>query len=101
MIEQLKIPAETMKHIDADIQAVEKEMGDDAESIITNERYVHIAEIIKSCYKKKNAGGLTVSDKIDRVVTNRWLGLPIFARGHVPGVLHRHGYRGRVGDRVG
>ena len=79
VIEQLKIPAETMKHIDADIQAVEKEMGDDAESIITNERYIHIAEIIKSCYKKKNAGGLTVSDKIDRVVTNRWLGLPIFA----------------------
>ncbi len=79
VLEQLKIPAETMKHIDADIQAVEKEMGDDAESIITNERYIYIAGIIKSCYRKKNAGGLTVSDKIDRVVTNRWLGLPIFA----------------------
>ena len=79
VIEQLKIPAETMKHIDADIQAVEKEMGDDAESIITNERYIYIAGIIRSCYRKKNAGGLTVSDKIDRVVTNRWLGLPIFA----------------------
>ena len=55
------------------------ELDDDAESIITNERYVYIAEVIKACYKKKNAGKLSVSDKIDRVVTNRWLGLPIFA----------------------
>ena len=79
VIEQLKLPEDTMKHIEADIQAVEKELDDDAESILTGERYVRIAEIIKSCYRKKNVGGLTVSDKIDRVVTNRFLGLPIFA----------------------
>ncbi len=79
ILEQLKIPAETMKHIENDVAAAEKELDDDAESIITNERYVYIAEIIKSCYKKKNAGKLSTSDKIDRVVTNRWLGLPIFA----------------------
>ena len=68
-----------MAHIETDIKAAEKELDDDAESIITNERYVYIAEIIKACYKKKNAGQLSASDKIDRVVTNRWLGLPIFA----------------------
>ena len=68
-----------MAHIEEDIKAAEKELDDDAESIITNERYVYIAEVIKSCYKKKNKGELSVSDKIDRVVTNRWLGLPIFA----------------------
>ena len=68
-----------MQHIEQDIQAAEKELDDDAESIITNERYVYIAEIIKGCYKKKNAGQLSTSDKIDKVVTNRWLGLPIFA----------------------
>ena len=68
-----------MSHIDADIQAAEKELDDDAESIITNERYVYIAELIKSCYKKHNQGQLSASDKIDRIVTNRWLGLPIFA----------------------
>ena len=62
-----------------DVKAAEKELDDDAESIITNERYLYIAEIIKGCYKKKNKGGLTTSDKIDKVVTNRWLGLPIFA----------------------
>ena len=78
-IEALKLPEATMKHIEADIAAVEKEMDDDAEAIITNERYLAIADVIKACYQKKNAGGLTVSDKIDRVVTNRWLGLPIFA----------------------
>ncbi len=68
-----------MKHIESDIKAAEKELDDDAESIITNERYVYIAEVIKSCYKKKNAGQLSTSDKIDKIVTNRWLGLPIFA----------------------
>jgi len=78
-IEQLKLSDATMKHIEQDIAAVEKEMDDDAEAIITNERYLAIADIIKSCYKKKNAGALTVSDRIDQVVTNRWLGLPIFA----------------------
>ncbi len=68
-----------MAHIEKDIQAAEKELDDDSESIITNERYVYIADVMKSCYKKKNAGKLSTSDKIDKVVTNRWLGLPIFA----------------------
>ena len=68
-----------MDHIEADIQAAEKELDDDAESIITNERYLYIASILKGCYKKKKSGGLTISDKIDRVVTNRIAALPIFA----------------------
>ena len=79
VLEKLSIPADVMTHIDADIQAAEKELDDDAESIITNERYVYIAELIKSCYKKHNQGQLSASDKIDKIVTNRWLGLPIFA----------------------
>ena len=79
VLEQLKISPDTMKHIEADIAAAEKELDDDAESIITNERYVYIAQVIKSCYRKHNAGSLSTSDKIDKVVTNRWLGLPIFA----------------------
>ncbi|MBO4484333.1 MAG: ferrous iron transporter B [Lachnospiraceae bacterium] len=79
VLEQLNIPADKLSHIEKDIAAAEKELDDDAESIITNERYIYIAEVIKSCYKKKNAGSLTKSDKIDKVVTNRWLGLPIFA----------------------
>ena len=79
VLSQLSIPADVMAHIEEDIKAAEKELDDDAESIITNERYVYIAEIIKACYKKKNAGQLSASDKIDRIVTNRWLGLPIFA----------------------
>lgn len=79
IIKKLKIEIGTIEHIEEDIKAAEKELDDDAESIITNERYVYIAEIIKTCYSKKNAGKLSYSDKIDRVVTNRWLGLPIFA----------------------
>ena len=79
VLDQLKIDPTTLAHIETDIKAAEKEMDDDAESIITNERYVYIASILKACYKKKDAGKLTTSDKIDRVVTNRWLGLPIFA----------------------
>lgn len=79
IIEKLNIKPDVMRHIEADIRSAENELDDDAESIITNERYVYIAEIIKGCYKKKNAGKLSNSDKIDRVVTNRWLGLPIFA----------------------
>ncbi len=79
VLDQLKIDPAVMAHIEEDIKAAEKELDDDAESIITNERYVYIAEIIKACYKKKNAGQLSASDKIDRIVTNRWLGLPIFA----------------------
>jgi len=79
VLAKLNIPAETLSHIEEDIKAAEKELDDDAESIITNERYVYIAEIIKACYKKKKAGQLSASDKIDKIVTNRWLGLPIFA----------------------
>ena len=79
IIEKLSIKADVMKHIEDDIKAAEAELDDDAESIITNERYIYIAQIIKGCYKKKNAGQLSTSDKIDRIVTNRWLGLPIFA----------------------
>ena len=79
VLAQLNIPATTLHHIESDIKAAETELDDDAESIITNERYVYIAEVIKSCYKKKKAGSLSTSDKIDKVVTNRWLGLPIFA----------------------
>lgn len=79
VLEFLKLDREKLKHIEEDIAAAEKELDDDAESIITNERYVYIASVIKGCYKKKNAGGLSVSDKIDKVVTNRFLALPIFA----------------------
>ena len=79
VLEKLNISAETMTHIENDIKTAESEMDDDAESIITNERYLYISSILKACYKKKSAGKLTSSDKIDKVVTNRWLGLPIFA----------------------
>ena len=79
VLESLNIPEDVKAHIEQDIEAAEKELDDDAESIITNERYVYIAEVIKACYNKKNAGQLTTSDKIDKIVTNRWLGLPIFA----------------------
>ncbi len=76
--EALHLSEETKAHIEADIAAAEKEMDDDSESIITNERYLYIAGIIKECLKKKKTG-MTVSDKIDKVVTNRILALPIFA----------------------
>lgn len=79
VLEQLKLKNEVLAHIEADIKAAEEELSDDAESIITNERYVYIASIIKSCYKKKDKGKLSTSDKIDRIVTNRWAALPIFA----------------------
>ena len=79
VIEQLKIADKIATHIEDDIKSCEKEMDDDSESIITNERYVYISSIIKDCCVKKNKGGMTVSDKIDRIVTNRWLALPIFA----------------------
>jgi len=79
VLEKMQIPADVQKHIEADIAAAEKELDDDAESIITNERYVYIASIIKGAYKKAQEKALTVSDKIDKIVTNRWLGLPIFA----------------------
>ena len=79
VMEQLKLDETLKAHIETDIAAAETELDDDAESIITNERYVYISSIIQSCYKKKSAGKLSGSDKIDRVVTNRFLGLPIFA----------------------
>ncbi|MBQ6181697.1 MAG: ferrous iron transporter B [Ruminococcus sp.] len=79
VLEKLKIQENIQKHIESDIKAAEEELDDDAESIITNERYNYIADVIKACYKKKNAGSLNTSDKIDKIVTNRWLGLPIFA----------------------
>ena len=79
VLAKLSIPTETMNHIEEDIKAAETELDDDAESIITNERYIYIAQLIKGCYKKKSSEKLSASDKIDKVVTNRWLGLPIFA----------------------
>ena len=78
VLAQLKIPADVMSHVEADIKAAEQELDDDAEAIITNERYVYIASILKGCYKKKDAGKMSTSDKIDRIVTNRILALPIF-----------------------
>ena len=79
VLEKLHIADDVKAHVEEDITAAEKELDDDAESIITNERYIYIAQLIKGCYKKKNKGGLSTSDKIDKIVTNRWLGLPIFA----------------------
>ena len=79
VLEQLNLSESVKAHIEEDIKAAEKELDDDAESIITNERYVYIASIIKGVLKKKSKSNLTKSDKIDKIVTNRWLGLPIFA----------------------
>ena len=79
VIAQLQLDPAVMRHIEQDIRAAERELDDDAESIITNERYLCVDAIIRQCYKRKNAGAMTVSDKIDRVVTNRFLALPIFA----------------------
>ena len=79
VLEQLNLSESVLSHIETDIKAAEEEMEDDAESIITNERYLYIGSIIKVCLKKKSAGKLTNSDKIDKIVTDRFLGLPIFA----------------------
>ena len=79
VLEKLNIPEDKLAHIEKDISAAEKALDDDSESIITNERYIYIAKVIKACYKKQNRGSLTTSDKIDKVVTNRFLALPIFA----------------------
>ena len=79
VIEQLKIAEKIATHVEADIKRCEDEMDDDAESIITNERYLYISSIIEDCFVRRNKGGHTVSDKIDEIVTNRWLALPIFA----------------------
>ncbi len=78
VLEQLKLPADVRAHIEQDIQAAEKELDDDAESIITNERYIYIGQMLKGIYKKKSKGELSISDKIDKIVTNRVLALPIF-----------------------
>lgn len=78
-IAQLNLSDDVRKDIEKEISAIESDMDDDSESIITNERYLYISSILKGCYKKKTAGQLTVSDKIDKVVTNRWAALPIFA----------------------
>lgn len=76
IVEQLQ----TVPDVSAEIAEIEREMDDDTESIITNERYVYISSIIDECYKKKHTGEkMTTSDKIDRIVTNRFLALPIFA----------------------
>lgn len=79
VIEQLSLGQELLQHVEKDIAACEEELDDDAESIITGERYTYIASIINSCYFKRNQTKLTISDKIDKVVTNRWAALPIFA----------------------
>lgn len=79
VIEKLKLSENVLQHIESDIKAAEKELDDDAESIITNERYNYVTDIVKTCYKRHGEGKLTVSDKIDKVVTNRVLALPIFA----------------------
>ena len=79
VLEKLNISDATLAHIQKDIEAAETEMDDDAESIITNERYLYISSIIKAVYKKAHKGKLSTSDKIDKIITNRFLGLPIFA----------------------
>lgn len=78
VLEKLKLDDETLSHIENDITTLEKQLDDDAESIITNERYLYIEGLMKTCYKKKHLNRLTISDKIDKVVTNRILALPIF-----------------------
>ena len=78
-VESLGLSAEMLAHIEKDIAAAERELDDDAEAIIINERYAYIDRLIKKCYKKKNEGRLSASDKIDKIVTNRILALPIFA----------------------
>lgn len=78
IIENLGIDKSTLAHIEEDIVAAETELDDDAESIITNERYIYISKVIKACYIKKNKDALSSSDKIDKVVTNRFLAIPIF-----------------------
>jgi len=79
VIEQLKLDQKIIEHIETDIVGVEKKFDDDSESIITNERYEYVAVVLKDNYKKKNKGKMTTSDKVDRILTNRILALPIFA----------------------
>ncbi len=79
VLEVMNLSEEISSHIEKDILSAEEELDDDSESIIINERYLYIEEVVKKCFVKKNKGALTISDKIDRVVTNRILALPIFA----------------------
>ncbi|MCD7749841.1 MAG: ferrous iron transporter B, partial [Oscillospiraceae bacterium] len=77
--EQLSLSQDIREHIESDIQACETELDDDAESIITAQRYDYISSIIDKCYTRKSAQKMTTSDKIDKIVTNRIAALPIFA----------------------
>ena len=77
--EQLHLASDVAAHLENDIRDCEKEMDDDAESIITAQRYDYITAVIKDCYTRRSKEKMSASDKIDRVVTNRWLALPIFA----------------------
>ena len=79
VLELMQLPEKTLSHIEEDIVAAEQELDDEADSIIINDRYNYISGIVSRCYKKKNKSGLTTSDKIDKILTNRWLALPIFA----------------------
>ena len=79
VLQSLKLNPSVIKHMEYDIKEVEEIMDDDAESIITNERYNYIVSIMQVCYKRKHSNKMSVSDKIDRIVTNRILALPIFA----------------------
>ena len=79
VLEQLNLSQQAKQHIEQDIAAAEQEFDNDSESIITNERYIYIASLLKGCYQKRGAGQLSTSDKIDKIVTNRILALPIFA----------------------
>ena len=77
--DKIKEQMKSVPDVSAEIKTLEDALDDDTESIITNERYVYISSIIGKCVTKGQKGGMTVSDKIDRIVTNRWLALPIFA----------------------
>ena len=76
--EHLQLSRQTLSHIEEDIRKLEVQLDDDAEAIITNERYNYITSVTQGCYKKKKAGHMSLSDRIDRIVTNRILALPIF-----------------------
>lgn len=101
-MQEMKLSDSTLSHIEEDIAAAERELDDDAESIITNERYIYIASLIMHCLKKKSSGQLTTSDKIDRIVTNRFAGSSDFCGDNVPRLLYfrfdcRHN-RNRLGE---
>ncbi len=79
VLDELKLSDGVLRHIEKDIKTVEQELDDDSESIIINERYTYIESVIKKCYTRKNNNRMSASDKIDSIVTNRWLAIPIFA----------------------